>query len=142
MAVVDRSDADRQVSLSVGYLFCRPDRIVVEFDLCRPVPVASAKTYFELARAGRRDCVPGAMAVYQALQFREELLADIHLGSSFTFPGRCGAEHRSEVEKRGGTEDQDCSSLSTKAMAVSCQSAISPTPSPNSDLLLTLTGSR
>ena len=73
MAVVDRSDADRQVSLSVGYLFCRPDRIVVEFNLCRPVPVASAKTYFEQSRAGRRDSVPGVMAVHQALQFREEL---------------------------------------------------------------------
>ena len=41
-----------------------------------------------------------------------------------------------------GIEDQDCSSLSTKATAASCHAAISPTRRPNSDLLLTLTGSR
>src|ERR1700730_283296 len=74
MAVVARSDADWGVSLSVGALSSRPDRIVVEFHLCRPVPVARAKTYFELPRAGRRDRVPSVMAVHQSLQFREELL--------------------------------------------------------------------
>ena len=49
------------------------DRIVVERDLRRPIPVARAKTYLELPSACQGDRVTGAMAVYQALQLREEL---------------------------------------------------------------------
>ena len=45
---------------------CRPDRIVVERNLCRPTPITRAKTYLELPRARRGDCVAGAMAVNQA----------------------------------------------------------------------------
>ena len=52
-----RSDAAGKVLFSFGHLSCCPKRIFVELNLCRPIPIARAKTYFELSRIGRRDCV-------------------------------------------------------------------------------------
>lgn len=68
-----RSDAGGKVLLSWGHNLCGPDRIVIERDLCRPVPVAGAKAHLELPRTRRGDRVPGAMAVYEEFRFREEL---------------------------------------------------------------------
>jgi len=61
----DRSDA-RGKYFSALATTCRPDRIVIERNLCRPTPITRAKTYLELPRARRGDCVAGAMAVNQA----------------------------------------------------------------------------
>ncbi len=68
-----RFDAGGKVLFSVGDGLGRPYRIVVERDLCRPMPVAHAKTHFELPGAGCRDHLAGAMAVNQTLQLCEEL---------------------------------------------------------------------
>jgi len=40
LTVVTRSDAFGEVSFCVSDLLCRPDRIVIKRDLCRPIPVA------------------------------------------------------------------------------------------------------
>jgi hypothetical protein len=120
MAGVARSDASWGVSSSIGDLLCRPDRIAVERGLCRPIPVARAKTYFELSRAGCRDRMPGVMAVHQAPRFREELQEILIWVHSSPFLVAAVLSTAAGLKSMRGGEDQGCTSLSTKVMAASC----------------------
>lgn len=67
------SDSGGEIPLRPGDLLCRLDRIFVQRDLHRPIPIAGAKAHLKLVCVSRRDSVTRAMAVDQMLQLREEL---------------------------------------------------------------------
>jgi hypothetical protein len=67
-----RSDALGKVLLSYSDRLCGLDRIVIERDLRRPIPVISAKFYLQSSRGASGDRVARAMPVGRALQLCKE----------------------------------------------------------------------